>query len=238
MNSNNQNAQNQMNNFNNIPNNTINQINIQNNLYYYPSMQANLNLMSNYQAEMWRMNHYTNMENLNNNLNSPQLYMPMTDSSFVEMLEKFFSVKNLNKDVNLRKNMDEETGNVPLEFILSLKKIQSMNMTQERIIQFINDVGSDRIELVDINNTYYLRPKNFEQVKTKLISIEELEEKKKQRNNQNVQQQNIQMGVPPMLYYPVPQMMYYNQMMMHAQPNMGNQQVMPNQSQENNEGNK
>jgi hypothetical protein len=51
-------------------------------------------LMSNYQAEMMRMNYYSNMENLNSNLYSPQLYMPMTNSSTVEMLEKYFLLQN------------------------------------------------------------------------------------------------------------------------------------------------
>jgi hypothetical protein len=230
------NNQNQVNNYNNIQNNGINQINIQNNIInqYY---QANLNLMSNYQAEMMRMNYYSNMENLNSNLYSPQLYMPMTNSSTVEMLEKYFSLKNLNKDINLRKNMDEETGNVPLDFILNLNKIKSMNLTEEKISQFIDDIGSDKIEVVKIDNISYIRPKNFESIKNRLISIEEIEEKINQKNkNKNIPQQNMQMGIPPMFFYPVQPMMYYNQMMPNYQQNAGNQPGMANQSQNNDEG--
>ena len=228
--------QNQVNNFNNIQNNGINQINIQNNIFnqYY---QANLNLMSNYQAEMMRMNYYSNMENLNSNLYSPQLYMPMTNSSTVEMLEKYFSLKNLNKDINLRKNMDEETGNVPLDFILNLNKIKSMNLTEENISQFIDDIGSDIIEVVKIDNISYIRPKNYESMKNGLISIEEIEEKLNQKNkNQNIPAQNMQIGMPQMFFYPVQPMMYYNQMMSNYQQNAGNQPGMANQSQNNDEG--
>ena len=207
---NNINIQNQINNLNNIQNNQINQINIQNNIFN-PIYQANL--MSNFQAEIMRMNYFSNMEYLNSNLYSPNLYMPMTESSAVEMLEKYFSEKNLNKDLNLRKNMDKETGNVPLEFILNLEKIKSMNLTEEKISQLINKVGSDRIEIINIDNKLYLRPKNYESIKNELISIEEIEEKIKQKNiNQNYPQQNMQMGMSPMFFYPVEPMMYYNQM--------------------------
>ena len=207
---NNINIQNQINNLNNIQNNQINQINIQNNIFN-PIYQANL--MSNFQAEIMRMNYFSNMEYLNSNLYSPNLYMPMTESSAVEMLEKYFSEKNLNKDLNLRKNMDKETGNVPLEFILNLEKIKSMNLTEEKISQLINKVGSDRIEIINIDNKLYLRPKNYESIKNELISIEEIEEKIKQKNiNQNYPQQNMQMGMSPMFFYPVQPMMYYNQM--------------------------
>ena len=207
---NNINIQNQINNLNNIQNNQINQINIQNNIFN-PIYQANL--MSNFQAEIMRMNYFSNMEYLNSNLYSPNLYMPMTESSAVEMLEKYFSEKNLNKDLNLRKNMDKETGNVPLEFILNLEKIKSMNLTEEKISQLINKVGSDRIEIINIDNKLYLRPKNYESIKNELISIEEIQEKIKQKNiNQNYPQQNMQMGMSPMFFYPVQPMMYYNQM--------------------------
>ena len=207
---NNINIQNQINNLNNIQNNQINQINIQNNIFN-PIYQANL--MSNFQAEIMRMNYFSNMEYLNSNLYSPNLYMPMTESSAVEMLEKYFSEKNLNKDLNLRKNMDKETGNVPLEFILNLEKIKSINLKEEKISQLINKVGSDRIEIINIDNKLYLRPKNYESIKNELISIEEIEEKIKQKNiNQNYPQQNMQMGMSPMFFYPVQPMMYYNQM--------------------------
>ena len=228
--------QNLKNNVNNIPNNRINQINIQNNIY---NQFFQANLISNYQAEMMRMNYFSGMENLNSNLYSDKLFTPLTDTGTVEMLDKFFSEKNLNRDLNLRKNMDPETGNVPLNFILNLNKMKSLELSQEKISQYIQRVGSDVIELVKINGEYYLKPKNFEEIKKRLISIEQIEEKIRQKNkNQNIPQQNITMGMPPMYFYPFQPMMYYNQMMVPSQQNLGNKPVMANQTQNEDEGNK
>ena len=228
--------QNLKNNVNNIPNNRINQINIQNNIY---NQFFQANLISNYQAEMMRMNYFSGMENLNSNLYSDKLFTPLTDTGTVEMLDKFFSEKNLNRDLNLRKNMDPETGNVPLNFILNLNKMKSLELSQEKISQYIQRVGSDVIELVNINGEYYLKPKNFEEIKKRLISIEQIEEKIRQKNkNQNIPQQNITMGMPPMYFYPFQPMMYYNQMMVPSQQNLGNKPVMANQTQNEDEGNK
>ena len=228
--------QNVKNNVNNIPNNRINQINIQNNIY---NQFFQANLISNYQAEMMRMNYFSGMENLNSNLYSDKLFTPLTDTGTVEMLDKFFSEKNLNRDLNLRKNMDPETGNVPLNFILNLNKMKSLELSQEKISQYIQRVGSDVIELVNINGEYYLKPKNFEEIKKRLISIEQIEEKIRQKNkNQNIPQQNITMGMPPMYFYPFQPMMYYNQMMVPSQQNLGNKPVMANQTQNEDEGNK
>ena len=225
-----------MSNLNLNNNNRLNQINIQNNIY---NQYMQVNLMSNYQAEIMRMNHFTNMEQRNSNLYSPEVYMPLTEESTVGLLDKFFSVKNLNKDLNLRLNMDKETGNVPIDFILNLEKIKSMNYTKEKIIQLIDKIGSDEIEVVNVDDEYYLRPKNFENIKTNLISIEEIQEKIKQKNiNQNNQQLNIQMGMPQMFFYPMNPMMYYRQMMVPPQQNMGAQPEKSNISQNNNVENK
>ena len=185
------------------------------------------------------MNYFSGMENLNSNLYSDKLFTPLTDTGTVEMLDKFFSEKNLNRDLNLRKNMDPETGNVPLNFILNLNKMKSLELSQEKISQYIQRVGSDVIELVNINGEYYLKPKNFEEIKKRLISIEQIEEKIRQKNkNQNIPQQNITMGMPPMYFYPFQPMMYYNQMMVPSQQNLGNKPVMANQTQNEDEGNK
>ena len=222
---NNVNIQNQINNLNNIHNNQINQINIQNNIFnqYYQA-----NLMSNYQAEMMRMKYFSNMEHLTSNLYFSEFYTPITESGVVGMLDDYLSEKNLNNDLYLRKNMDKETGNVPLDFILNLNKIKSMNFTEEKMIQLINKVGSDYIELINIDDKLYMRPKNYDNIKNNLISIEEIEKKATKQNNinlinnQSFPQQNMQMGMPPMYFFPVQPMMYYNPMMASSQQNQGN----------------
>ena len=224
-NNNNVNIQNQINNLNNIHNNQINQINIQNNIFnqYYQA-----NLMSNYQAEMMRMKYFSNMEHLTSNLYFSEFYTPITESGVVGMLDDYLSEKNLNNDLYLRKNMDKETGNVPLDFILNLNKIKSMNFTEEKMIQLINKVGSDYIELINIDDKLYMRPKNYDNIKNNLISIEEIEKKATKQNNinsinnQSFPQQNMPMGMPPMYFFPVQPMMYYNPMMASSQQNQGN----------------
>jgi hypothetical protein len=192
--------------------------------------------MSNYQAEMLRMNYYANMQNLTSDLYTPDVYVPMTDSSIVDVIEEFFSVKNLNKDLNLRKNMDEETGNVPIEFILNLNKIKSMKLTAEKIDELINKVGSDKIQVINTDNNMFLSPKNYDEIKKELKSIEEIEQnyKSKNKNNNQQQQPNMNMGMPPMYYYPMAPMMFYNPMMMAQQQNMKNQIMTQNQNQNQN----
>ena len=224
------NNQNQINNA--FANNQINQINIQNNMY---NQMMAAKMMSNYQAEMLRMNYYANMQNLTSDLYTPDVYVPMTDSSIVDVIEEFFSVKNLNKDLNLRKNMDEETGNVPIEFILNLNKIKSMKLTAEKIDELINKVGSDKIQVINTDNNMFLSPKNYDEIKKELKSIEEIEQNYKSKNkNNNQKQPNMNMGMPPMYYYPMAPMMFYNPMMMAQQQNMKNQNMTQNQNQNQN----
>ena len=111
-----------------------------------------------------------------------------------------------------------------------------MNLKKEKISQFIDDIGSDIIEVVKIDNISYIRRKNYEAIKNELISIEEIEEKINQKNkNQNIPPTNMQMGMPPMFFYPVQPMMYYNQMMPNNQQNSGNPQGTVNQPQNNDE---
>ena len=195
---------------------------MQNNMLNY--MQANI--MSNYQAELMRMNYISNMDHLNSNLYSPYISMPYTDNSIVELLEKYFSEKNLNKDLNLRKNMDENTGNVSIDFILNLNKIKTMNLTEDKLKETINKIGSDNIEIISIEDKFYLRPKNYEEIKNRLKSIDEMEKEYKEKINQQKQkQQNIPMNMQPMAFYPVQPFMYYGQMMIAPQ-----QQNIQNQS--------
>ena len=218
----NQNFKNQFNNMNNLTNNQINQINMQNNMLNY--MQANI--ISNYQAELMRMNYISNIDHLNSNLYSPYISLPYTENSIVELLEKFFSEKNLNKDLNLRKNMDENTGNVPIDFILNLNKIRLLNLTEEKLEEIINKIGSDNIEIITIEDKIYLRPKNFDKIKDKLKSVDDMEKEYQYKLNQQKQkQQNIPtMNPQPVAFYPVQPFMYYGQMMMAPpQQNLQNQ---------------
>ena len=195
--------------------NQINQINMYNNMFNF--MQANL--MSNYQAELMRMNYISNMEHLNSNLYSPYMSpIPSTDESKVELLEKFFSEKNLNKDLNLRKNLEQDTGNVPIDFILNLNKIRSLNLNEETINELINKIGSDIIEVIKQDDKLYLRRKNFEEIKNKLKSIEDMEKESQQKiNKQEQYQHNIQMNPQPVIFYPIQPIMFFGQMIAPAQ---------------------
>ena len=195
--------------------NQINQINMYNNMFNY--MQASL--MSNYQAELMRMNYISNMEHLNSNLYTPYMSpIPSTDESKVELLEKSFSEKNLNRDLNLRKNMDPDTGDVPIDFILNLNKIHSMNLNEKTINELINKIGSDIIEVIKQGDKLYLRRKNFEEIKNKLKSIEDMEKEFQQKiNKQEQYQHNIQMNPQPIVFFPIQPIMFFGQMMVPSQ---------------------
>ena len=219
--------------------NQINQINMYNNMFNY--MQANL--MSNYQAELMRMNYISNMEHLNSNLYTPYMSpIPSTDESKVELLEKSFSEKNLNRDLNLRKNMDPDTGDVPIDFILNLNKIQSMNLNEETINELINKIGSDIIEVIKQGDKLYLRRKNFEEIKNKLKSIKDMEKGFQQKiNKQEQYQHNIQMNPQPIVFFPIQPIMFFGQMMVPSQQrNIQNQQrvAFPVSNSSNNNQNK
>ena len=185
-----------------MQNNMLNQI-----------MQANY--ISNCQAEYIRMNYYSNLNHFNSNLYSPGVVIPKTENSIVEDLEKFFSIKHLNRDLNLRKNMDDKTGNVPIEFILNLNKIRSINIDEETICKLIDKIGSDIIEIVKIDEKLYLRPKKFDEIKDKLKSIEDIENENKEKNEQKKQQQqNMPMNMQPITFYPAQPFIFYGPMMM------------------------
>ena len=168
--------------------------------------------------------------------------LPKTENSIVEDLEKFFSVKHLNRDLNLRKNMDENTGNVPIEFILNLNKIRSIKIDEEKICNLIDKIGSDIIEIVKIDDKLYLRPKKFDEIKDKLKSIEDIEnenkEKNEQKKQQQQQQQSMRMNMQPIAFYPAQPFIFYGPMMMAPQPqNVQNPPgyTFPNQNNINND---
>ena len=196
--------------------NQINQFNLQNNMYRQV-MQAHM-----MQAEMLRMNMFTNMEKNNSNLYNPDIFVPMTQEGVVDVLEDYLSEKNLNRDFNLRKNMNEENGNVEISFILNLNKIRTMNYDEEKLCELIDKVGSDTIEKIVENNKIYIRPKLYLEFKDKLKSIEEIEKDYNEKMNQKKQKQsqkNIPMNFQPMPYMQYPQYYIYGgQMMMSPQP--------------------
>ena len=185
----------------NMVNNQLNQINMQNNMFRQ-FMQANMN--ANFQAEIMRMNMIANMDRYNSNLYYSDIIMPMTQEGVVEVLDDYFSEKNLNRDFNLRKNMNKENGNVEISFILSLNKIRTMNLSEEQLCELIDKIGSDEIEKVVENNKLYLRPKKYEQFKDRLKSIEEIEKEYNEKMNkkQQQQQQNMPMNMQPMPFMP------------------------------------
>ena len=113
--------------------------------------------------------------------------------------------------------MDEITGNVPIEFILNLNKIRSINLNEDKICEMIAKVGSDTIEVIKNEDKIFLRPKNFEEIKDKLKSIEEIEKENSEKNIQKKQQKNasnMPMNIQPMAFYPMQPFMYYAPMMM------------------------
>ena len=111
-----------------------------------------------------------------------------------------------------------------------------MKLTAEKIDELINKVGSDKIQVINTDNHMFLSPKNYDEIKKELKSIEEIEQnyKSKNKNNNQQQQPNMNMGMPPMYFYPMSPMMVYNPMMMAPQQNMKNQTMTQNQNQNQN----
>ena len=238
----------------------INMSNHNNNLFLQNLQQRNAEQQRflNMQAQLMLMNmnyfsypnQLTAAANLNPYYQTALNSYPIRDEEILDDLEKLFKIKNLNRDIDLRNNMDEN-GWVDSDVLLSLSKMQRNKLTKEKIINIIDQIGSDFIEMkLTTNNTLLLRNKNFDIEKSNLLSIEAIkEEKEKQLQMQqqffNQQKQNMFSqpipGIP--FYHPSPMMnmnmnmnmnmgMMGMNMNMMMQPKMGINPMMMQQQQQ------
>ncbi len=185
----------------------------------YQNPFLNPQLMNVYQNQMFNMNLYANPQ-LNINPYIPN-YNFIRDEDILLFVEKYFSKKFLNYSLDLRLQMLNNEGLVPIEFILELNKLKGINVSSEKLCNIIERIGSDEVGIKEIDNRIFLYPKKYESLKDSLLPIDEIKKKKDEiiKNQQQflVHQQMLfqqsQMHVPFMPSMMPPPMnigMYYN----------------------------
>lgn len=168
------------------------------------------------------------MNAMNGNQQFPQqVFQPQQDDmqhnlaekGIKESLEYYLSLDNLNKDLFIRKLIDQN-GYIAVDEILKFNQMVKNNATNDTILQLVSE--SKIIEQEMIGEKVCLRNKLWNDLKHNLVSLEELESKKnnKKQSNYNynyvTMQNNYFMPMAPM----------DNQMMMQGgMPNMN--QFMP-----------
>lgn len=83
----------------------------------------------------------------------------MGEKSVKENLEYYLSQENLNKDLYIRKLLDNN-GYILVDEILKFNNMVKRGANLETIKEIVED--SEVLELLDENNKTYIRNKNFE----------------------------------------------------------------------------
>lgn len=195
-----------------------------------------------YWQQMQQMQNYMQM--------NPQFYQQMmmnkqmqmgdvnednSDQSIFESLEYYFSEENLNKDYYIRSKMDGE-GYIEAKELLTFNKMKAKGVTLDRITAVLSSSPSDVVETNSTSEgTLFLRNKNWDAIKDKLVSVDELRQvrmQKKMQNNMNFYGQQANFYGQPMY-----QQEFMTQQMGYPNMNMGNQyEVYMNQNNSNVQG--
>ena len=161
-----------------------------------------------------------NMQPMVNNF--PQSKHEEQPKGIKESLEYYFSFDNLNKDTYVRERMNSD-GYVKASEILNFNNMKKQNANLEKIREVIS--FNSEIEEGSVNGEVCFRNKNWNYIKPKLISIDEIEQnklmKKTHINYNYVTMQNnffinpyqyemISKGQAPMYNQPNANVMYGN----------------------------
>lgn len=150
--------------------------------------QAQLNFYNNQNLNNSMDNSmHMNIEQYNNQMSS----YSVSEENVIKIIDFYFSQPYLNMDSYIREAMDED-GWVPIEIILTFKKINAMQITREIIINSLNELGSDIVEYKMNDNRTLLRNKDFEKFKNELKSIAQIKSEKEMRRNQLIQQKMVE----------------------------------------------
>lgn len=204
--------------------------------------------MNNYQAQLYRINYLANTQ-FNINPYIPNYNFPIRDEDILSLVESYFSKKNLNKNLDMRLQIINEEGLIPIEYIIeyNLEKINGIKITQEKLCNLIEKIGSDIVGKKILDNKIYLYPKNYDSYKNSLTSIEDLqkikdEQIKKQQlfmQQQQMMIQQSQMQIPFMgnMIHPMNMNMgmYYGPFLWNPQNMNFNPNQTQNQNPKNNE---
>lgn len=142
--------------------------------YMFPQDQN----MMNFQAMMMRNNVFNPMAMPMNPFMPPQQIYPVRDEEILDVIEFLFSPKNLNRDIYLRESMDIN-GWVNAEIVIMhpSRQLKMMNVTLDRIIKIIDNIGSDYVEKRILPNKLDLRAKKYDDFKAQLMSINDIKQK-------------------------------------------------------------
>jgi len=156
-----------------------------------------------------------------------------SDKNIVDSLIYYFSIENLNKDYFIRSKLDEN-GFLEATEIMNFNKMKVNSVTIDKIQNILNEFDTT-IETKVEGEKLYLRNKNWETIKDKLLPIEKIQQQKKKNNKiQNTNYVNMQNNyyyqVSPQYMNPQ-QQMEFNPYMMQQMMGMPQMQVPMHPSQ-------
>ncbi len=108
------------------------------------------------------------------------------DNEIKDYIENLFSEQTLNKDLYLRYRINDK-GQILINDLANYTSLNKNNIDSNKIIDLMKD--SNKLEKCEIEGKNYLTIKNFSELK--LLTIDEINENKKQMKNQRKQQQYI-----------------------------------------------
>jgi len=200
---------------------------------YYNQQYNNPEIQQNYGSN----NEYYN-QNMQKHLEEDNSTDP--DTRICNTLNYYFSIENLNQNYHIRSLLDNQ-GFVLAEEIMNFNKMKNNAVTLEKIQEILKKFDTT-IDQVVIDKKLYLRNKNWDNIKDKLVSIESIKQDKSNKNktkyvnyqnNYFIQFNPYQMGNPyqqqqidPMM---IPQTMMNNPMMMNLQQQQYQQYLLNNQ---------
>jgi len=112
-----------------------------------------------------------------------------SDQSIITFLEQYFGLDNLNKDLYLRNRIDEN-GFIDCDEIVKHNKMKNLGITLERLVEVLNENADNAIveANITVNEKIVVRNREWEKIKEKLLSKEQIFQKKSFRsNNTNTQ---------------------------------------------------
>jgi len=102
-----------------------------------------------------------------------------SDKNIVDSLIYYFSIENLNKDYFIRSKLDEN-GFLEATEIMNFNKMKVNSVTIDKIQNILNEFDTT-IETKVEGEKLYLRNKNWETIKDKLLPIEKIQQQKKEK---------------------------------------------------------
>lgn len=163
-----------------------------------------------------------------------------SDKSVLESLEYYFSEENLNKDSYIRSKMSDE-GFVEAIEIVNFNKMKNKGVTLERLEEILESNKDSVLETVLSEDKLYLRNREWESIKEKLLPLESILQQRKfnkknfnstmnyvsMQNNFFYQMQPTGGMYPPNMMMPGMDMNMNHMFVQPMQPNMGGYQMPP-----------